>query len=73
MRGLNCGGEVPISFVPDGLVKGTRKKKMWAVVANGRPVARRENSQFPIIDNTRALFFLHEAEQWELRRQQLED
>ena len=72
MRGLNRCGEVPITFVPDGLVHGKRQK-MWAVLADGVPVGRKENPQFPKIDNTRGMSLVWQAEQLNLLLDRLKE
>lgn len=71
MRGLNRCGEISIAFVPDGLVSGSRRKKMWAVLADRKPVARQEIPQYPKIDNTRELSLVWQAEQLNLLLERL--
>ena len=71
MRGLNCCGEVPITFVPGKKLKGMKRQTMWEVLANGAPVARRENPQFPVTDNTRGLSLVWQAEKLNLLLEQL--
>jgi hypothetical protein len=44
---------------------------MWAVLADGRPITRRENPQFPVTDNTRGMSLVWQAEQLNLLLEQL--
>ena len=46
---------------------------MWAVSADGRPVVRKENPQFPPVDNTRGLSLVWQAEQQELGQERLKE
>ena len=73
MRGFNRCGEISIAFVPDGVVPGTRRQKMWKVLADGRPITRSENPQFPPVDNTRGLSLVWQGEQLNLLLERLKE
>ena len=68
MSGINRCGEIGISFVPDGIVTGKKRRIMWAVLAEGVPVETYQR-KFPKVDNTQALSLMWQAQQQEIREQ----